>query len=146
MTTPVEWTDADGWPVDTPESHPAHALDRSFFILIDYYQQSKGKPAKALVKRLCDAFPEHGCRPRDLAPWTLYEKSQETQGRCAWRRHYWEIILRPMVTDLLFMTKLKNTTVRVKDMDYTTEDRDANILKLEESVAYWDKHFENVFY
>ena len=141
MTEEEASTDANGWPVETLESHAAHALDRSVWNLISYYRQSQGKPAKSICTRLYEAFPENGCRPRDLAPWTVHEKKQETPQIRAWRRHYWDTILRPMLTDLLFMTKLKNTTVRVKNMEHTTEERDTNIQNLENNVPYWDVHF-----
>jgi len=109
--------------------------------LSNYYSQSTGKAAKALHDRICTIYSWKGPSPRELAPFDMKTKADETPERRALRCKYWKNTVRPLVADAEFITSLTKTTVRVADMRITTEMRDQAIAVLKESVEYWDKHF-----
>lgn len=123
------------WPDFPPECSKADALERAFFTLSGYFEQSNGKKARALYTRIAGAWKNrHG--PRSLAS---YEAVDNFRSQ---RRRYWTEVIRPIVTDTAFVEAMEKTTVRVKEPRVTTAHRDEAIATLKESVVYWDTHFQ----
>ncbi len=137
-------SEMEQWSDVLPEFLKASELDRAFHILSEYYRQSKGMKAEALISRINTIYGKGGHRPRDLTAFDKDQKRREAPEMPDIRRHYWTTILRPLLTDAGFIKSLEQTKVQVKEMQHTTEHRDEAIATLKESVVYFDTHFATV--
>ncbi len=129
------------WPELLPEKYKADELHRALMTLSDYYGQSSGKVAWTVRDRLNTLYPNRWT-PADLTPWDEQGKTKESPKQAAGRQLYWTHTLRPFLIDDVFRTICTKTTVRVKEMRTTTEERDKALQTMRESVAYFDAYFE----
>lgn len=129
-----EWSDF------LPEYVEASKLERNLVFLDNYFGQSSGQSAKALCKHISTVFPGN-VSPRFLAPATIDDKESEESKTALLRHKYWTDKLRPLLADSSFMTDITKITVRIKDAQYTTEQRDMAVQEIKSSIGYWDAHF-----
>ncbi len=126
------------FPVHAPELQEAIALDNAFVTLSNYYSQSNGKQAAAIRAIINSVFVfDAGNDRRPNVLWH-YGTDPELLQVTALRRAYYLTILRPVLADATFLGQLHKVTLRVKDMHYPTEQRDAAVKVLEDGLIYWD--------
>ncbi len=65
----------------------------------------------------------------------------EDPQRTALRRAYYNMIIRPLLTDTEFMKQMLAFTPRLKHPSHTAQQRDDAVKTLEAAVPYWDAVF-----
>lgn len=127
-----------------PEARVASELRQCLQTLSDYFSQSQGKQAMALVQRIQTAYRHEGNRwygPEYLTPWDEADKDRETDAIRAFRLAYWRENVKPFLEDKETMTALSSITLRLKEPRISTDRRDSVIPTLERARVFFDKHF-----